>query len=425
MELLALILGGFILAFVNCYVVSKILEFKINLFELDNMLIMCSYSFLVIINYQFITNGFRLITGLIIMVLIFKTMFQKKLYQTLILSIISYLMLIVSELVFTVFLLVFLKIDPQIFIKYVTGNLLSNMLVSIIFLVTYSIFKNRIKNIAKWFDLKKELIIVIISLIMILYIGIFFFSNYNKGWITDAEFYINVIAIIVFSLSLLFLLIQKSINNRKETEYDQLNQHFKINEQLIDEYHKKQHEYANNLAIIKGLSKKQQDIYINKLLKYDNNKECHWINKLKYIPDGGLKGLLYYKLATIKEKEISVGIDIFEDFQNKKYSNKTYNDICKIVGIYLDNAIEANDNLEKKEIIIEIYVRNKELHIAISNTFLGTVETEGIYKKRYSTKHKNRGFGLSIAEEIINSNNNIRRTTKTINNYFIQEITIK
>ncbi|MES8989573.1 ATP-binding protein, partial [Oliverpabstia intestinalis] len=86
---------------------------------------------------------------------------------------------------------------------------------------------------------------------------------------------------------------------------------------------------------------------------------------------------------------------------NLPYENS---DLCVILGNLLDNAIEAAENSENKEIDVRIvYVKNK-LKITVKNYYTGKIkkDTGGNF---ISTKSdtKNHGIGLQSVTRIVDA----------------------
>ena len=127
------------------------------------------------------------------------------------------------------------------------------------------------------------------------------------------------------------------------------------------------------------------------------------------IPAGGLRGLIYSKILAMKESEITYKLQISNDIKTIDLINiddSLMLDICKVVGVYLDNSIQAVETLTSKQILIEFYLENKDLVIAVSNNYNGTIELEKLEKKGYSSKGEGHGYGLALAKDIINKNTN-------------------
>ena len=101
---------------------------------------------------------------------------------------------------------------------------------------------------------------------------------------------------------------------------------------------------------------------------------------------------------------------------------KDFKDLTRIIGVYLDNAIEAASTSKDKKLGIEIYEVKGIIQIIISNTYDNAIEKDKVGNERYSTKGKNRGHGL--LKRILNENNRIISETKITNSLYIQTIKI-
>ena len=144
-----------------------------------------------------------------------------------------------------------------------------------------------------------------------------------------------------------------------------------------------------------GRTNKKDLSYIDKLLDTDSESEdINWLNKLKYVPQGGLKGLLYYKIQEMLKDDVKIFVDVSPELEkatNSKAINKILGDISKIIGVYIDNSIEAVRNLKEKYIIIEFYIENKEIVFSISNNYSGSIDINKVDKEGYTTKGTGHG----------------------------------
>lgn len=109
----------------------------------------------------------------------------------------------------------------------------------------------------------------------------------------------------------------------------------------------------------------------------------------------------------------------------KDLDTKTYKDLARLIGVYLDNAIDASEKSEDKKLGIEVYLIKDNIKIIITNTFSNEVDLNKMGKERYTTKGKNHGHGLLLVSNIIRDNNRFVAKTKIDNNLYIQELTIK
>ena len=102
-----------------------------------------------------------------------------------------------------------------------------------------------------------------------------------------------------------------------------------------------------------------------------------------------------------------------------------YKQLCRIIGVYLDNAIEASAISNEKLLGIEIYLNNNDVEIIISNSYLGKVDTKNVNEKGYSTKGKNRGYGLPLVKNILEHSDIFSGETITCNDIYTQKLNIK
>lgn len=277
--------------------------------------------------------------------------------------------------------------------------------------------------------------IIISSILIVLCLSVVAFSIYEN--LSNAYSITYFIVINIFFISVYVFMIgffvQKSNNNRLTSKYDQLIDYSKTYEQELVKRSKKQHEFKNQLVIIKSMVEdKDKEVidYINGILNdNDKNKDTKWLTILTNIPLGGLKGLIYYKINEMTNKDIKVNLDVAESL-NKKSLWKTYSDnshdISKIIGVYIDNAIEAASESEEKVIEVQFYLENENIILCLGNTFTGEVDLTKIDNEGYSTKGNNRGYGLPLAKDLLTKHSDILLAERTIiDNYYVQKLIIK
>ena len=100
-------------------------------------------------------------------------------------------------------------------------------------------------------------------------------------------------------------------------------------------------------------------------------------------------------------------------------------EFARILGILLDNAIEANKDCEEK--IINITFRNDTKNnrqlIIIENTYTNKdVDTEKIFEKGMTGKENHTGLGLWEVRKIIKKNNNANLYTSKTEKFFSQQL---
>ena len=251
----------------------------------------------------------------------------------------------------------------------------------------------------------------------------------SKNYFYNKAFFINAIGIFIFIVLSFIFFKEKYEKEIIIHNYDQLFEYVKTFEEWIDTENMNIHESKNQLATLRDMIKNNKKAveYIDNIMKERINIESNNTIKLKNIPKGGLKGLLFYKITLAENQGIELFIDISENVQKflKKLNVEEIKNLCRLVGIFFDNAIEASSETKKKKISCEIYLSGKDLNIVISNTYKGIIDLEKVNEKNYSTKGKNRGKGLYLANKFSNKSNKFKLENRIINNYYVQKIIIK
>ena len=147
----------------------------------------------------------------------------------------------------------------------------------------------------------------------------------------------------------------------------------------------------------------------------------------KIINNPAVYSIITNKYYKAQEENIRMNMEIMLDFNDLNIS--TY-ELCRILGILLDNAIEAAKMCEEK--IINIQVRRdfkvKRNLIIIENTYKEqNINIDKIFEKGYSTKNADKdshGLGLWNIRRILQKNNNLNLFTTTKEKLFSQQLEI-
>lgn len=433
LELSSWFVIGIIYNYFYCYIYSRFNnkeKFKINK---TNILICLLISFLYCLVLTFETKEIMVIFKFILTMLLFKIVYNDNLSKLLINAFFIYVIFAIGEMFFAIIFVMLLNIDQTFVQTNFIGIIFANVsiLVIVLILINFHFIEKNIVRIIEWYKNKKivnNIILIFFGLIMM-----FFFIFYNYLKIESKEiFFINnafFISVIIFIISFFK---EKTDNARLSSEYDQLLDYVKTYEEVIEEKSKNQHEYNNQLILIRemlGNRNKKVREYIDQILSIENEQsKSNWLNKIKNIPNGGLKGLIHYKIVEMQKKKIKLYIDINENVDNKKinkYLTDNLNDISKIIGVYLDNAREAALKSKKKYIIIEAECNKDKLNFSISNTYKGGINLSKIDNAGYSKKGKNRGYGLSLVHDIISKRDDVEQYREFNGIYFVQHICLK
>lgn len=190
---------------------------------------------------------------------------------------------------------------------------------------------------------------------------------------------------------------------------------FKAYKETIEECKEFKHNLKNDLIALKTtLSPNEKEIVNDIITKYNKNYE--WINDINSIPEG-LQGIIYLKTKEAEKKKIQVMINT----KGENYNTSTdFLNISNIVGIILDNAIEATKNAKSKVIVINIEESKNHFKIEIINKFTNNIDLNLIGNKNYSTKEYKSGIGLNYIKKI--KKNKIKVDFKIVSNLFISTI---
>ena len=162
-------------------------------------------------------------------------------------------------------------------------------------------------------------------------------------------------------------------------------------------------------------------------------EDCKKVNNLAILNPELINNPAVYSLLTSKyHKSEELGIKMnFEVFLDLTTLNIKSYDLSRILGILLDNAIEASSKCEEKKIniiIIKDNKANRQLFI-IENTYSNkNVDTERIFEKGYTSKTdediQSHGIGLWEVRKILKKNNNLNLFTTKDSKLFKQQLEI-
>lgn len=312
------------------------------------------------------------------------------------------------------------------------GMLITNASVAIIVILIIKI-KYISKFVSKFIEkLNKNNIlkpIIFMGLSFIVILNILFNITQNQQ---NTHIYIlDILIITIFLILVTILVLDNDKYNQLLTQYDILLKYSADFEDAIDEIELNNHEYKNQLAILRSHVESNDKKQALKIIKEMSNESLQinskFLVELKHIPKGGIKGLIYYKVMIAEQKNINISINVSPNSQKliRLLNDEEVKVLCKLIGVYLDNAIEAAENTEKKLVSIEIYPLNNKLNLVFSNSIEGVkLNLDEINKKGISTKGEGRGKGLYLVNKLISKNNWLICKSKIINNFYVQYIEI-
>lgn len=244
--------------------------------------------------------------------------------------------------------------------------------------------------------------------------------------ITVALFIFVAIAIISFSFILLRQIQYKNNMEEIESYYKYTLQIENINHEM----RKFDHDYVN---ILTTLSEFIRDDDMPGLREYFNKEimpiqdslqtKSIKINGIDNLKVREIKGLVTTKILQAQEKNIRISIEVPEHIDHIDMNTIS---LSRIIGIIIDNAIEASEKVEDDPNIIIAFIKAEaSIYFVVMNKCApDTPQVHHLFKEGYSTKGENRGLGLATLKEITDTTSNVLLDTVIDNGYFVQKVEI-
>lgn len=360
-------------------------------------------------------------------IVVYKQIFKLEWNQAIIATSLFTIILIPADILVTTILRTLLtqeQIRAEIF-----PSILANAMIATtsVLLLNIKFILKLVKKFYTNFSKKKVFSETIFFILIIIGFGFlaYNFATYN---ITDQNYFANIVAVIIFITVDIIYIQSKNKYKTLSDEYDNLFNYVQNFEEWIEKEQLNRHEYKNQLAVLRTIAKDKKVINkIDEILEDNINIEGEVVSQLKDLPKGGLKGLIYYKVAIAQKKKIKLIVDI--SLKSKSYlqklSENQIKDICKLIGIYFDNAIEAAEKTKEKYVLLEIYDLSDKVNIVISNTFKESDNLDNKHEKGITSKGEGHGYGLYFANKIVSKNKMIESNQEVVEKYYIQTISIK
>lgn len=365
---------------------------------------------------------------LFVIITLYLTIFKKDISNSVYYALIYEFLVFINEILISVVIVLIFKIDAGTYANFPFSLLISSFINSF---VIYLISKIKVltkginklnKSIRK--NNKDWIFIVLVAVLLILLIN---FNRYKMD--STLDFYINFIMLLFVIISFVYVIYNKFQKNAYENKYNEIMEYITRYEKIINEQGKKNHEYNNQLMVLKGYINKPDRLkdYLELIIGEHQTGQNYTIKQLGYLPDGGIKGLIYHKLSKMEEEGIKTYLYVdqsMKDMSEDIFDVKTCQDITKILGVFIDNAIDASIKAEEKELEINFNVEDDCLIIIVSNTYDIKLDLSKVGKKGYSTKGIGHGYGLSIVSDIVKNNPNIESFNDINENRFNQTVLI-
>ena len=191
----------------------------------------------------------------------------------------------------------------------------------------------------------------------------------------------------------------------EEKQLEILEAYIKNLEQLNEKTSTFRHDYKNILSGLSGFLKEgkieELTAYLSEIIhateKINEGQDSAW-KELRYVYPLELKGFLYEKILSASAQKIQMQVQVDEKLD---FKCSYMNDVIRILGIFIDNAIEETRDMENGYIIIVAMNTEQGCLFSVTNNYKTKLELALMQQRGYTTKGENRGMGLYWAEEMI------------------------
>ena len=418
-----------ILLFISiCNIIKQIYQVKLNRHDL------IIFSGIFVLTYYFSYYIFNFFIILLIIFPIFAILKRKNvkfnLFNLIFTILYTTALFKTSELLVTLVYTI-LKITLWI-------NIMDKVVFSILTFIFVKLFTINLNNFTKQQSSVIYNLLLFISVFILVFYSFLSINSVMES--NNIPLYYMSISVITFFF-ILFILISSSllknlhIKIEVEAEKQKLEQQKKYIESLEknnNEIRKFKHDFNNIILGLEGYitsnevnNIKLRDYFYNNIKNLNTKIELDNIvlSHLNNIKVPSIKNLLTNKIISAQNNDFKVNISVEDEIDNF-YVNEMQ--LSRILGIFLDNSLEAGLELDNNRFIELIILKaNKTIVIQITNTFKNTnLDIDKINESGYSTKGENRGIGLSSANDIISKHNMILNT-RIEDNLFKQILTIE
>lgn len=380
--------------------------------------------------YLYFDGGIKTLIGFFLHIFMFNQIFKTSFFKSIFITLIYISLLIVTEIIIIFFMTNITNMAKIYFYENFAGSFLGNISISlfvILFLIIFRIGLSKLINS----KLERSHSTVILYFSTIFSIVIIFF-NVVSVYKDDNNICSYLLIIAVFLLVISSLIKEKLVINDKIQEYNGLLGFMKSYEKEIEENKIQNHEIKNQFITVQSMvrdntSKSKIIKYLDNIIKEKSNIDDSRYTDLQYLPLNGIKGFICNKLNKAVEQNLNVSVVIEKGVETSTISNLNTRDFKKLgilLGVYLDNAIEASSLSKEKYLGLEIYLNENGVIIIITNTFENFIRTSED-NKTISTKGKGRGHGLLLVNKVLSGSKMFSVRSEVIKKVYIQKILVK
>lgn len=423
------------LAFVDAYVCMMYFSTILNIqsSKKSKIIYVVTYGIIAILLTFFVPSPYSIFVNLILWPLMVFFLLKTTILKSILSEVISMMTSAILEFLFANMFLTIFNISSELIREIPIFRLAVAFSIYLIIFLLTKLIKTFKVNIPVFENMntKTKILLIINALLVVLVLGmqfylILFYSNNMPPFIT----LINILGLIAyFSVSIATIISSSKLEStRQDLQSEQLANHSLTI--LHDQVRSFKHDFDNIVNSIGGYVINED---IEGLKKYYNQllKECHKTNNLyalspKVINHPAIYHMLATKYYEANQLNVEITLNVFLDLNEIEARMQIY-DFTRILGILLDNAIDAAKECKKKIINVTFRkeISNDMIIVKIENTYNDkNVDTEKIYNKGETSKENHSGLGLWKVRQILMHNNNLNLFTTKDDEFFSQQFEI-
>lgn len=245
-----------------------------------------------------------------------------------------------------------------------------------------------------------------------------------------SQYLINILTSLLYVYILAIVVKRIELAEAQALKIDSLEMYNKTLLSLYEKLKSFRHDFANFALALDGYAKVGNIDGVKRLSKTALD-HCNEVNRIgvlspEIIDNPAVFTILTNKFYHAQEQGITMNIEILDTLSDQE--SNSY-EVCRILGILLDNAIEAAKSTEEKLInvrFIKDLKQNRKL-IVIENSYNNkTVDVSKIFEKGYTSKDgdkESHGIGLWNIKSILMKNEYLNLYT-TADELFRQQLEI-
>lgn len=323
--------------------------------------------------------------------------------------------ILINKIIFissSTLMVLFTDSHSKVSYMYVMAQISIDYIFALFFLYVYKKFA--IQYLIEKYSSKLTILLCAYIIIVVGFIG----YTAHKHEIFD-QFVLGILIFLVLqTLFVSALFIWMTIKQKERYEQKIKNQELVYLKKYTDSLEKDQeqsarfrHDYKNLILSLKEKAEFSQDTALKeKIESLEHYSQPYLTDKfayryLKNVKNDYVKSLLISKLYTASQKYIHCTFECPNVIQNIPMD---IFDFVRVLGILIDNALEAAEESEQKELAIAIYQDKEQMEISIINSCNQAKESiSQLTQKGVTTKKGHSGLGLSNIEEINRKNENM------------------